>query len=110
MRIETILDISQVLGGVGIFMIGMIILTEGLRALAGDHIRKALMRFAKTPTSGAVTGAVTTAILQSSSATTVAAVGFLGQGCWPLQRLWGIIFGAKYRYNVKRVDMGPAWV
>ena len=93
-RIETILDISQVLGGVGIFMIGMIIMTEGLRALAGDRIRKALMHFTRTPASGALTGAITTAILQSSSATTVAAVGFVGAGLLAFPEALGIIFGA----------------
>ena len=94
MSIETIMSLSQVLGGIGIFMIGMIIMTEGLRALAGDRIRKALMHFTKTPTSGALTGAVTTAILQSSSATTVAAVGFVGAGLLAFPEALGIIFGA----------------
>lgn len=75
-------------------MVGMIIMTEGLRALAGDRIRKALMHFTKTPTSGAITGAVTTAILQSSSATTVASVGFVGAGLLAFPEALGIIFGA----------------
>lgn len=86
-------------------MIGMIILTEGLRALAGDRIRKALMRFAKTPASGAVTGAVTTAILQSSSATTVAAVGFVGAGLLAFPEALGIIFGA----NIGTTFKGWIW-
>ncbi|MDM5271939.1 Na/Pi symporter [Sulfurovum sp. zt1-1] len=94
MSIDTILSVSQVLGGIGIFMIGMIIMTEGLRALAGDRIRKALMQFTKTPTSGAITGTITTAILQSSSATTVAAVGFVGAGLLAFPEALGIIFGA----------------
>lgn len=94
MSIETILKISQLLGSIGIFMIGMIIMTEGLRALAGDRIRKALMHFTRTPASGALTGAVTTAILQSSSATTVAAVGFVGAGLLAFPEALGIIFGA----------------
>ena len=91
---DAVLSVSQMLGGIGIFMVGMIIMTEGLRALAGDRIRKALMRFTKTPTSGAVTGAVTTAVLQSSSATTVAAVGFVGAGLLAFPEALGIIFGA----------------
>lgn len=94
MNVETILSLSQVVGGIGIFMIGMIIMTEGLRALAGDRIRMALMHFTKTPASGALTGAVTTAILQSSSATTVAAVGFVGAGLLAFPEALGIIFGA----------------
>ena len=63
--------IVQTLGGLGLFLVGMIIMTEGLRELAGDAIRAALMRFTSSPATGAVTGAVSTAILQSSSATTV---------------------------------------
>ena len=52
----------------GLFLLGMIIMTERLREMAGDAVRSALMRFTSSPTSGAVTGAVSTAILQSSSA------------------------------------------
>ncbi|MDH5470447.1 MAG: Na/Pi symporter, partial [Gammaproteobacteria bacterium] len=67
-------------GGLGLFLLGMLIMTEGLRTLAGDAIRHFLMKFTRTPLSGAATGAITTAVLQSSSATTVAAVGFVGAG------------------------------
>ncbi len=94
MPVDTLLTLSYALGGVGIFMMGMIVMTEGLRSLAGDAIRKALMRFTKTSVSGAVTGAVSTAILQSSSATTVAAVGFVGAGLLAFPEALGIIFGA----------------
>ena len=69
----------QALGGLGLFLLGMVIMTEGLRKLAGDAIRCALMRFTSSPATGAVTGAISTAILQSSSAKTVAAVGFEGK-------------------------------
>ncbi len=84
----------QALGGLGLFLLGMIIMTEGLRELAGDAIRAALMRFTSSPTSGAVTGAICTAVLQSSSATTVAAVGFVGAGLMTFTSSLGIIFGA----------------
>ncbi|MCK5336413.1 MAG: Na/Pi symporter, partial [Gammaproteobacteria bacterium] len=72
----------------------MVIMTDGLRTLAGDTIRTALMHITRTPLSGAVTGAVSTAILQSSSATTVAAVGFVGAGLMSFSGALGIIFGA----------------
>ena len=84
----------QALGGLGLFLLGMIIMTEGLREMAGDAIRTALMRFTSIPTSGAVTGAFSTSILQSSSATTVAAVGFVGAGLMSFTSSLGIIFGA----------------
>jgi len=84
----------QAAGGLGLFLLGMVILTEGLRALAGDAVRSAIMRFTHTPLSGAVTGAITTAVLQSSSATTVAAVGFVGAGLIGFPEALGIVFGA----------------
>jgi phosphate:Na+ symporter len=72
----------------------MIVMTDGLRSLAGNAMRSALMRFTKTPWSGAMTGAVTTALLQSSSATTVATVGFVSAGLLTFDNALGIIFGA----------------
>ncbi|WP_151900814.1 Na/Pi cotransporter family protein [Sulfurimonas hydrogeniphila] len=86
--------LSQAFGGIGIFILGMIIMTQGLHALAGDTIRNALIRFTKTPTTGVITGAVSTAVLQSSSATTVAAVGFVSAGLLTFPQALGIIFGA----------------
>ncbi|RZM82418.1 Na/Pi cotransporter family protein [Leptolyngbya iicbica LK] len=72
----------------------MTVMTDGLRSLAGNAMRSALMRFTKTPVSGALTGAVTTALLQSSSATTVATVGFVSAGLLRFENALGIIFGA----------------
>ncbi len=82
------------LGGLGVFLLGMVIMTDGLKAIAGDTLRQSLARFTKSPTSGAVTGAIATAVLQSSSATTVTAVGFVGAGLITFSQSLGIIFGA----------------
>lgn len=84
----------EAVGGLGIFLLGMIIMTDGLRALAGHTLRNILVKFTHTPLSGAITGATTTALLQSSSATTVAAVGFVGAGLMTFPAALGIIFGA----------------
>ena len=84
----------EAIGGIGLFLLGMIIMTDGLRALTGHSLRNALMRFTRSPLSGAITGATTTAILQSSSATTVAAIGFVGAGLMTFPAALGIIFGA----------------
>lgn len=86
--------IITTLGGVGIFLLGMIVMTSGLTALAGDSIRRALMRFTHNPLSGAISGATTTAIIQSSSATTVAAIGFVSAGLMSYPSALGIVFGA----------------
>jgi phosphate:Na+ symporter len=84
----------QSIGGLGLFLLGMIIMTSGLRNLAGESMRGLLMRFTNTPWSGALTGTCSTAILQSSSATTVAAVSFVSAGLLSYSQALGIIFGA----------------
>ncbi|WP_372877648.1 Na/Pi cotransporter family protein [Spongiibacter marinus] len=84
----------ELAGGLGLFLVGIILMTDGLKALAGDALHRALSRFTRSPTSGAFTGAATTAILQSSSATTVAAVGFVGAGLLSYPQALGVIFGA----------------
>ena len=87
-------NVINALGGVGLFLFGMIWLTEGLQALAGPSLRRVLARFTNTPLSGAITGAATTAVIQSSSATTVTAVGFVSAGLLTFPQALGIIFGA----------------
>ncbi len=84
----------RALGGLGLFLVGMIMLTEGLRGIAGPALRDALARFTRTPLSGVVTGALATAAIQSSSATTVAVVGFVGAGLLTFPQALGVIFGA----------------
>ena len=82
------------IGGLGLFLVGMQVLTDGLRGLAGSALRRWLVRTTKTPLSGALTGALTTAIIQSSSATTITAIGFVGAGLLTFSHALGIIFGA----------------
>ncbi len=98
---DKVLIVVQVAGGIGLFLLGMIVLTDGLRALAGNAMRSALMRFTKSPTTGALTGAASTAILQSSSLTTVAAVGFVGAELITFPDALGIIFGANIGTTLK---------
>ncbi|MEN8133039.1 MAG: Na/Pi symporter [Pseudomonadota bacterium] len=73
-------ELLQATGGLEMFLLGMVIMTEGLRELTGEALQRLLARFTKSPISGAVTGAATTAIIQSSSATSVAAIGFVNAG------------------------------
>jgi phosphate:Na+ symporter len=82
------------LGGLGLFILGMRIMTEGLRMLADGRLHRWLARVTRTPLSGAVTGMLSTAAIQSSSATTVAAVGFVGAGVLTFEQSLGVIFGA----------------
>ncbi len=92
--IETILNLLPVAGGLGLFLLGMVIMTEGLRKLAGKALQAALCRFTHSPTTGAATGAVVTAAIQSSTATTVTAIGFVGSGLLTFAQALGIILGA----------------
>lgn len=87
-------NILTVLGGVGLFLFGMQVMTEALREIAGARMRRLLARFTTTPLTGAVTGTLTTAAIQSSSATTVTVVGFVGAGLMTFPQAVGVIFGA----------------
>ena len=80
-------------GGLALFLIGMDRMTDALRGLAGDRLRVALARLTANRFSGAVTGAATTAIIQSSSVTTVLVVGFIAAGLMPFSHSLGVIFG-----------------
>ena len=87
-------DILTLLGGTGLFLFGMQTMTEALRELASTQARQALAGFTRTPFSGAVTGALTTAVIQSSSATMVTTVGFVGAGLLGFGQALGILYGA----------------
>ncbi len=89
-----LLGILQALGGLGVFILGMVIMVDGLHAGVGDGLHRVLTRFTRSPLSGALTGAVSTAVLQSSSATTIAAVGFVSAGVLSFPQALGIIYGA----------------
>jgi phosphate:Na+ symporter len=88
------LDVLQAAGGLGLFLLGMLIMTDGLRGLAGDALQRILRRLTRSPASGAAAGALVTAVVQSSSATTVSAVGFAGAGLLTFAEALGIVFGA----------------
>ncbi|MCC5830220.1 MAG: Na/Pi cotransporter family protein [Phycisphaeraceae bacterium] len=84
----------KLVGGIGLFMLGMVLLTDGLKAFAGDALRRALMRFTGTPTKAFASGALVTAIVQSSSATTVAVIGFVSAGLITFPQAIGVVMGA----------------
>ncbi|MBT8495558.1 MAG: Na/Pi symporter, partial [Deltaproteobacteria bacterium] len=86
--------ILQSIGGLGLFLLGMSLLTDGLKTLAGSSLQRILRRFTRNPTTGAVSGAVVTAVVQSSSATTITAVGLVGAGLLTFPHALGILFGA----------------
>lgn len=87
-------SVLNAIGGLGLFLLGMRIMTEGLRLLVDGRLHRWLARVTRTPLSGAVTGMAVTAAIQSSGATTVAAVGFVGAGLLTFEQSLGVIFGA----------------
>lgn len=86
--------IFGVLGGLGIFIFGMKLMSEGLQAIAGPRLKTVLQFFARNAFVGVLAGAGITALIQSSSACTVMVVGFVNAGLLTLQQSLGIIFGA----------------
>lgn len=84
----------SVLGGVGLFLLGMSVMTNGLKALAGSGLRTALSKAAATPLSGAFWGAFVTLIVQSSSATTMTTIGLVSAGLLTFSQGLGLVFGA----------------
>ncbi len=83
-----------VLGGIGLFLLGMTIMTDGLKALAGSSIRTVLGKAAATPLSGAFWGAIITLLVQSSSAVTMTTIGLVSAGLLTFPQGLGLVFGA----------------
>ena len=86
--------IFGLLGGLGLFLFGMKIMSEGLQKIAGSRMRKILAALTNNRIIGTLVGIAVTAIIQSSSATTVMVVGFVNAGLMSLVQSIGIILGA----------------
>jgi len=86
--------IFELLGGLGLFIYGMGRMGDGLQKAAGDSLRRLLEALTKYRIMGVFVGALVTAVIQSSSATTVMLVGFVNAGLMNLQQAVGIIMGA----------------
>ena len=91
---STIMIIMKLMGGLGLFIYGMKLLGDGLENAAGDGLKKILEKVTSNPIKSVLVGAIVTAIIQSSSATTVMVVGFVNAGLMNLVQATGIIMGA----------------
>ena len=91
---DTIKILFGLFGGLAIFIFGMNMMSECLQKVAGDKMKKILSMLTRNPVLGVLAGAVTTAVLQSSSATTVMAIGFVSAGLMTLPQAISIILGA----------------
>lgn len=89
-----VFSVMKLLGGLGLFLYGMSIMGSALEQFAGGKLEKLLAKVTSNPVKGVILGAVVTAIIQSSSATTVMAVGFVNSGIMNLTQAIGIIIGS----------------
>lgn len=84
----------QIMGGLGLFLLGMTLLTDGLKRFAGAVLERALARFTGTPFKAFASGALVTILVQSSSATTVTLIGFVSAGLVTFPQALGVVLGA----------------
>lgn len=89
-----ITSILSLLSGVALFLFGMSLMGDGLKKAAGEKLELILYKLTSTPIKGVLLGAAVTAIIQSSSATTVMVVGFVNSGMMKVAQAIGIIMGA----------------
>lgn len=94
MSFKDIENIFVFIGGLGLFLYGMHIMAEGLQKSAGGKLKKLMEFLTKNRFIGVIVGAIITAIIQSSSATTVMVVGFVNAGMISLTQSVGVIMGA----------------
>ena len=91
---ETMQIIVGLFGGLAVFIFGMNMMSECLQKAAGEKMKTILSMLTRNPVLGVLAGALTTAVLQSSSATTVMAIGFVSAGLVTLPQAISIILGA----------------
>lgn len=107
----------ELLGGLGLFIYGMKLMGDGLENAAGDSLKNILEKVTSNKLMGVLIGAIVTAIIQSSSATTVMVVGFVNAGLMNLSQALGVIMGANIGTTItaqlvafKLDDIAPLFV
>ena len=101
---ELIINIFSLVGSLALFLYGMKTMSEGLEKFAGDRLRSILAAMTKNRVMGVLTGVLITALIQSSSATTVMVVSFVNAGLMTLGQSIGVIMGANIGTTV------TAWI
>ena len=101
---ETLLDVLNFVGALGLFLFGMKLMSDSLQKLAGDKMRAVLSKMTSNRFSGVLTGAGITTLIQSSSATTVMVVSFVNAGLLKLSGAIAVIMGANIGTTV------TAWI
>ena len=95
-----LLSAGTLLGGIGLFLLGMGMLTGGLKLAAGKALERVLAAWTRTPLHGLVTGVALTALVQSSTAMTVAAIGFVNAGLLGFTSALWVVFGSNLGSSV----------
>lgn len=85
---------GEIIGGLGLFILGMLMMTEGLKLCAGHTLRSILTSSTRTPLRGILSGTLITSMVQSSSAVTVATIGFVNAGLLTLNQAVLLIYGS----------------
>ncbi len=98
--------IIEFLGGIGIFLMGIKMMGDGLQKSAGDHLRDILDRFTTNPFLGVLAGIIVTVLIQSSSGTTVLTVGLVNAGFMTLRQAIGVIMGANIGTTITAFIIG----
>jgi phosphate:Na+ symporter len=92
--LEILNTVGSILGGIGLFMLAIGMMTDGLKMAAGPSLRNILSTWSSTPLRGIFSGCLMTAIVQSSSAITLASLGFVNAGLINMRQALGIIYGS----------------
>ena len=90
----SVADVISLLGGIALFLFGMSLMGEGLKNVAGSRLELVLYKLSSTPLKGVLLGTGVTAVIQSSSATSVMVVGFVNSGMMKVKQAIGVIMGA----------------
>ena len=90
----SVADVISLLGGIALFLFGMSLMGEGLKKVAGSRLELVLYKLSSTPLKGVLLGTGITAVIQSSSATSVMVVGFVNSGMMKVKQAIGVIMGA----------------
>ena len=87
-------DMLTIFGGIGLFLLGMTMLTNGLKEIAGEALKRWLNTFTKGTVTAIISGALMTILVQSSTATTLLTIGFVSAGLLTFLQSIGVIIGA----------------
>ena len=87
-------NVLELLGGVALFLFGMALMGDSLKKVAGNKLELILFRLSSTPLKGILLGTGVTAVIQSSSATSVMVVGFVNSGMMKVRQAIGVVMGA----------------